>query len=157
MTDLNVDGSLHDEEVFYQLGWRETTWRGLAGNSGLINTCQFVLPEIFEQLRVEHIYGYRYLKPEHLQPPWTPELLLHINTVNRVLVHYKENSVPGNLGIFEEGSGVSNKLISKGESILIQAFEAFLAANLGTWVEWVSVRLRRFRRLSLLMKSQAKW
>ena len=131
MKPLLIDGILHNDSLWFGLPDAERTWRSIACQSNAARE-QFVHPDVVKTMGAstsDHVYGYRYLEPEHLLPPWTPGRLLVIDGVSHVASHYKSWA-------------------DSGERIYEEAIQVFEEAGLPDYVEWVRAEREKFRKLT---------
>lgn len=85
-----IDGSLQDDAVWYKRPHDEITWKALACRTNEMRdlvVCSGARVVMAESIP-NHVYGYRYLEPDHLVSPWTPEVLLAVDCVSHVAQHY---------------------------------------------------------------------
>lgn len=160
MAEFKIDRSRHDDAVWYGLPFLERTWRDVACSSNEMRDL-VVRPEVREAMAQSvsaHVYGYRYLEPEHLVPPWAPALLVAMDRVQAAVGHYKSWSVPGEFReVWWTGEDTSDPSLSTGERTFQIAERMFSEAGLPDIVAWVGAAREVFRKRVRLMALDVRW
>lgn len=158
--EFKIDGS-RDNDEWYKRTQEERIWRAVASDSTKMRAC-VLRPEVravMEESIHNHVYGYRYLEPEHLDAPWTPSLLLNIWWVRKMVAHYQSwNKLGDHPWPWWDGADVSDPTASTGERVFQVALHTFRQAGLDDWVAWVEVQREKYRRrVTWLAADRAGW
>lgn len=159
MKPLVIDGSRHKDEAWYALPTEEMVWRDMACRSKVARA-MFLHPDVVSVLTgstSNHAYGYRYLEPEHLLPPWTPELLLAVDKVSQVAARYKAWSEHRGRD-FPAWAVETDKELSDGERLYAGAIKLFEGVGLQDYLLWAASEREKFRkRVAWATCDHAKW
>lgn len=142
-----IDGTRHSQEVWYALSHNERAWRGLVCcSTQMRETCiRHEVREIMAESTSSHVYGYRYLEPEDLNSPWTPELLLAVEEVSHVAQHYARWASHGSV-VLPIWAEVQDVKLPDGERLYAGALQLFTEAELTDWATWVIKEREKFRK-----------
>lgn len=147
---FKIDGSRDDDATYHKLmGTIREDWRTVATCTSVMRDA-VVRPEVravMAESTHNHVYGYRYLEPEHLVPPWTPALLLNIRWAQTVASHYKSwDKLGDHPWPWWDGPDVSDPTASTGERVFQVALHTFREAGLLYWVAWTEAQRETYRK-----------
>lgn len=156
---FKIDGSRDDNGVYYKLTSSSEDWRAIATSTP--EMCNTVVCAEARAVMAEsahnHVFGYRYLEPEHLVAPWTPALLLNLRWVQTVTGHFKFWNEVGEFQYpWWDGPDPSDPTLSLGERTFQIAEATFRQAGIG--VSWVEAMREVYRkRVAWLTADVSRW
>lgn len=156
-----IDGSRDDDATYYQRPDVTHDWRSIATCSTAMRDT-VLRPEVravMAESTHHHVYGYRYLEPEHLVEPWTPALLLNIQWVQTMVSHYPSwNKLGDHPWPWWDGPDVSDPTATTGERVFQVALHTFRQAGLDEWVAWGEAQRETYRkRVAWLTADVTRW